>query len=285
MGGSQEQSDIPQPSEVRDSLIALADAEPVLEKLFHYRFKKGTELWGHNFGDLFLTAMSEITGDFDTAVKESGRVLAIRGQIVLATLSKLSLIAQHEDGTETVGKQDILTSGSPIRRVYLRPQAARATQEAINAIMRADAIVLGPGSLYTSVIPPLLIGDIRDAFLGSKAAKIFVMNIMTKAGETDGYKASDHLKALYGHFGGRPLSYCVVNRDGITEAQLKYYEQEGASPVAADKDVLSTMGCVVIEEAALDRTQKALARHDSLKLASSILDLITESKKAKGHAK
>lgn len=282
--GMQDQFDIPHSSDVRNCLIALADAEPVVGKLFNYRFKKGTELWGYNFGDLFLTAMSDVMGNFDKAVKESSKVLVVRGQVVPSTFSKVSLIAQHQNGAETVGKQNILNSASPIKRVYLRPQTARATQEAISAILKADAVIIGPGSLYTSVIPGLLVEGIKDALLTSKAIKIYALNIMTKADETDSYKASDHLGAISEHLGMNLINYCIVNKNQISEGQLKNYEQESASAVLFDRENMSKFGCKIVEDSLIDKTSK-LIRHDALKVAGIILDLITESKKSKGHAK
>lgn len=283
-GGIQDQFGMPQPSDIRECLIALADAEPVVEKLFHHRFKKGTELWGHNFGDLFLAAMTDITGDFDRAVKESSKVLAVRGNVVPSTLSKISLIAQHEDGTETVGRQNILNSLSPIKKAYLRPQLAKPTQEAVSALMRADAIVIAPGALYTNIAPGLLIEGIKEMILDSKAVKICVLNVMTKAGETDGYKASDHIKVIHNILGKNLIDYCIVNKEEIPKEALKDYEQEDASLVAIDKENLRQLGCIVVEEALIDKTSRFL-RHDAMKVAGIIVDLINESKKSKPHAK
>jgi len=283
-GSVQERFDLPPPMGVRECLIALADAEPVVGDLFHYRFKKGTELWGYNFGDLFLTAMSEIMGDFDKAVKESSRVLAIRGDVVLSTLANVSLIARHQDNTETIGKENILNSTSPIKKVYLRPQSAKATQEVTNAILRADAIVLCPGALYTELMPGLLVDGIKEGLLNSKAIKIYVLNIMTKATETDNYKASDHLKAINEHLGLNLVNYCIVNKDPITKEQTKRYEQEGASLVSVDKEELGRIGCKVVETPIIDKTSSFI-RHDPVKLAGIVLDLINESRRTKPHAK
>jgi uncharacterized cofD-like protein len=283
-GGLQEQFGAPQPSDIRECLIALADAEPVVEKLFHHRFKKGTELWGHNFGDLFLEAMADITGDFDRAVKESSRVLAVRGNVVCSTLSKISLIAQHQDGTETVGRQNILNNLSPIRKVYLRPQLAKPTQEAVSALIRADAIVIAPGALYTGIAPGLLIEGIKEAVLDSRAAKIFVLNIMTKAGETDGYRASDHIRVIHDILGKNLIDYCIINNQEISKEILKDYEQEGASLVAVDRENIRQSGCAIAEEAVIDRENR-LIRHDAMKIAGIIVDLIGEAKKSRPHAK
>lgn len=282
--GIGEQFGIPQPSDIRDCLVALADAEPVVGKLFNYRFKKGTELWGHNFGDLFLTAMSDIMGDFDKAVKESSKVLAVRGHVVPSTLSRVSLIAQHQDGTETVGKQNILDCLSPIKKVYIRPQLAKATEEAVDAIVKAEAVILGPSPLYTSVIPPLLVQGIKDALLASKAVKIYVLNIMTRAGETDNYKGSDHIRAINEHVGTDLINYCIANKGEIPGELLRNYEQEEASLVSVDKVGINKLGCSVIEEEVIDKASPFI-RHDALKVAGIVVDLINESRKAKPHAK
>lgn len=280
----QDQFDIPAPAGVRECLIALADAEPVVGKLFHYRFKKGTELWGYNFGDLFLTAMSEIMGDFDNAVKESGRVLAIRGQVVLSTLTEVSLIAHHEDQTETIGKENVLNSASPIKNVYIRPQSAKATQEVLDVISKADAVIFCPGSLYTELIPGLLVAGVKDAISRSKAIKLFVSNLMTKSSETDNYKTSDHLKAINEHLGMDLINYCIVNKSQISAEQLKRYEQEGAAVVPVDKDEIVKSGCKIIEEPLVDRASSFI-RHDTLKLAGIIFNLINESRRMKGHGR
>ncbi|MDD5450045.1 MAG: uridine diphosphate-N-acetylglucosamine-binding protein YvcK [Candidatus Omnitrophica bacterium] len=282
--GIQEPFDTPQSSDVRDCLIALADAEPVVGSLFNYRFKKGTELWGHNFGNLFLAAMSDIMGDFDKAIKESSKVLAVRGEVIPSTLSKISLIAQHEDGTETVGRQNILNSSSPIKTVYIRPQTAKATKEAVNAIMRAEAVIMAPGALFTNVVPGLLVEGIKEALSASKATKIYMMAIMTKAGETDNYKASDHLRVLSSYVGENLLDYCIANNGQISKEQMKNYEQEGSSPVPIDKEDAFKFGCKVVEAPLVDKASQKV-RHDSAKAASLTLDLLNESKRSRSHAK
>jgi uncharacterized cofD-like protein len=271
-------------SDIRECLIALADAEPVVGRLFHYRFKKGTELWGHNFGDLYLSAMSEIAGDFDKAVKESSRVLAVKGQVMLSTLRKVALIARHQDGSETIGKENILSSASRIKEVYLRPQTAEATQEAVSAILKADAVIIGPGGLYTSIMPGLLIEGIRKALITSSAPKIYIMNIMTVPGETDEYKANDHLRAVASHVGPKLVDYCVVNKDPVPQARMKSYEQEGAFPVEIDKKAITETMCGLIEWPLLDKKSDFI-HHDAAALAAVTMNLINESKKAKPHAR
>ncbi len=283
-GGAYDQISVSLPKSVRECLIALSDAGPVAGRLFEYRFKKGTELWGYNFGDLFLTAMSDITGDPDKAVKESSRVLAIRGQVVLSTLTKVSLIARHQDQTETIGIEDILNSMSPIKRVHIRPQSAKPTAEFMNAIARAEAVVICPGALYTKIMPTLLLDGVSGALVNSKAVKICVMNLMTNASETEGYKASDHLTAIHDHAAAKIIDYCIVNTADIQKESLKGYEQEGAAVVPPDKAMLESQGCKVLEGPFIDRNS-ALIRHDSLRLAGAISDLINEFRRTKVHVK
>lgn len=271
--------DVLPPGDIRNCLVALADAEPLMGRLFQFRFGEGTELKGHSFGNLFITAMSKVTGDFDAAIKESSKVLAIRGSVVPSTLDKVTLVAQHADGTESVGESQIPKALKPVKRIYLRPEKTRATQEAVEAIRKADAIVLGPGSLYTSIIPNLLVDRIHKEIISSKAVKLYVCNVMTQKGETDGYKASDHLRAIIDHTAAGIVDYCVVNTARIPDEILKRYEEEGARPVAADTENLKKMKCRTIE-AHIVRI-KDYARHDSGKLTRIIIDLIAGLKKAR----
>ncbi|MFH1848227.1 MAG: uridine diphosphate-N-acetylglucosamine-binding protein YvcK [Candidatus Omnitrophota bacterium] len=269
---------------IRKSLIALADAEPVVEKLFSYRFTKGTELWGYNFGNIFLDAMSGIAGNFDGAVKESSKVLAIRGKVILSTLSKVSIIAKRRDGTETIGKQQILHSASPIQQVHLRPQAAKVTMEAIYAIENADAIVFGPGNLYTNTIPNLLIDSIKSAVLSSRAAKIYMLNIMTVAGETDNCKASDHVRILGEQISPGLVQYCIANKAKVPEELLEKYRAEDSEPVAMDRENFKKLNCKIRAADLLDTT-KGFIRHDPSKTSRLIFSVIQESKRSKLYGK
>ena len=181
------------PGDIRNCLVALADAEPLMKQLFDYRFNSGGPLSGHNFGNLFIAAMSEIMGDFELAVKESSRVLLVRGEVLPATLDDCILGALLSGGREVLGETSVGTSTSRIDRVFLRPEGPKPLPEALRAISEADAIVLGPGSLYTSVMPNLLVDGMADAIASSKAVKIYVCNVMTEPGETQGYAAQEHL--------------------------------------------------------------------------------------------
>ena len=267
------------PGDIRNCLVALADAEPLMGKLFQFRFEGDGGLGGHSFGNLFIAAMTKVAGDFDTAIKESSKVLAIRGSVVPSTLSKAVLIARHADGSETVGESNIPKSASPIGKVYLRPGDCKPTEEAIEAVRKADAIVLGPGSLYTSIMPNLLVGTIHKEIIASKAIKVYVCNVMTQKGETDGYKASDHLRAIIDHTAPGIVNYCIVNTAKIPAEMLKRYRSEGSYPVIADPENLKKLKTKAVEAHII--STKDYVRHDAVRLSKIIVDLVASLRKAK----
>jgi uncharacterized cofD-like protein len=221
--------------------------------------------------------MSKVTGDFDMAIKESSKVLAIRGSVVPSTLDKVTLVARHQDGSESVGESNIPKALKPINRISLKPSGSKPTQEAIEAIRKADAIVLGPGSLYTSIMPNLLVEKLYKEIVNSKAIKMYVCNVMTQKGETDGYKASDHLRAIVEHTAPGIVDYCIVNTAKIHDAILERYKGEGASQVAADPENIKKLKCKAIEAHIVK--VKDYVRHDSEKLAKMIVDLVNSLKK------
>ena len=204
------------PGDIRNCLVALADSESLMTELFNYRFKGNGPLAGHSFGNLFIAAMSDITGDFDLAVKRSSDVLAIRGRVLPATCDDCVLGAILEDGRRVLGESVLATCDSPISRVFLEPGDCKPLPEALRAIDEADAIVLGPGSLYTSVIPNLLVPGMADAIATSKAVKIYVCNVMTEAGETTGYTAQRHLAAIRNHAGDEVVDWVIVSNSPIS---------------------------------------------------------------------
>ncbi len=267
------------PGDIRNCLVALADAEPLMARLFQFRFQEGSELEGHSFGNLFITAMTKVTGDFDQAVKESSKVLAIRGSVVPSTLEKVTLAAEHIDGSETVGESNIPQSESPIKRVHLRPVNCKPTDEAIEAIRKADVIILGPGSLFTSIMPNLLVGRLYQEVLESRAIKIYVCNVMTQKGETDYYKASDHVKTIINHTAPGIVDYCIVNTAKIPEAMFEKYKSENSYPVMSDSENIKKLKCKVIEAHLVSASD--YVRHDSSKLAKIIMDLVSSLKKAR----
>lgn len=276
-GRLREQFDILPPGDIRNCLVALADAPELMRKLFQFRFDKNSEFGGHNFGNLFITVMTQLTGDFDKAVKESSRVLAIRGQVIPSTLNKVVLVARYKDGSTVKGEALIPKKHLPIEKVYLESldgEKLSPNPDAIKAIEQAQIIVLGPGSLYTSIIPNLLIKEITEAIVNSEAIKVYVSNIMTQYGETDNYTASDHLKSLIDHTHPKLVDYCIVNTAPIPLQMLKRYEKENSFPVVADVERIKEMGYHVVEEDLVKITE--FVRHDSDKLAHVILGLIEE---------
>jgi uncharacterized cofD-like protein len=259
------------PGDIRNCLVAMADIEPLMEKLFQYRFTGSSNLAGHNFGNLFITAMTEITGDFEVAIKESSKVLAVRGQVLPATTENVILMAELTDGRIVTGESEIPKAKTPIKRVFLEPCHCKPVTEAVVALQEADIIILGPGSLYTSVIPNLLVADIAEAVRSSKAVKVYVCNAMTQAGETDNYSASRHLKAIIDHAGPGLVDIALVNTETISADILKRYAEEGAKPVRVDLDAITSLGITPL--AAQIITKSNYIRHDAAKLAQIILGL------------
>ena len=263
---------IPPPGDIRNTLVALANTEPLMEQLFQYRFDWGEGLEGHSFGNLFIAAMTDITGDFEEAIRTSSQVLAVRGQVLPSTLTSVTLRAEYVDGSTTIGESLIPRSGKVISRLQLEPKDCEPVEEAIDAIGNADAIILGPGSLYTSVLPNLLVRGIRYAIRKSSATKIYICNVMTQAGETDGYKASDHVRALLDHVGPGLIDYVIVNTAPIPDKLLERYRQEGAVPVEPDVTAIRALGITPITAPVISMTD--LVRHDPEKLAEVISQVL-----------
>lgn len=259
------------PGDIRNCLVALADSESLMTELFNYRFKGNGPLAGHSFGNLFIAAMSDITGDFDLAVKRSSDVLAIRGRVLPATCDDCVLGAILEDGRRVLGERVLATCDSPISRVFLEPGDCKPLPEALRAIDEADAIVLGPGSLYTSVIPNLLVPGMADAIATSKAVKIYVCNVMTEAGETTGYTAQRHLAAIRNHAGDEVVDWVIVSNSPISRHLREKYLAEGAEPVRYDADELRAMGVGVVEASVASETD--IVRHDPMGLALTVAEV------------
>jgi uncharacterized cofD-like protein len=267
------------PGDIRNCLVALADNESTMAELFQYRFNEGDGLSGHSFGNLFLAAMCGIAGDFDSAIKESSRVLAIRGRVLPSTLSDVALEATLADGSVVCGETAISQSSSPIASVRLIPENCEPLDEAIEAILGADAIILGPGSLYTSVMPNLLVPGIAEAVEHSMAFKIYVCNIMTQPGETDGMTAADHARALLRGTGRQVFDYVLVNVEQ-PHRLLKRYESERAFQVRPDVKAVSALGVTPIYGKFVSETQ--LVRHDADRLAQSLMKLIDDKMEGRG---
>lgn len=278
-GRLRQQFDIVAPGDIRNCLVALANEETMMRELFQYRFKQDTEFSGHSFGNLFITAMTQVMGDFEKAVKESSKVLSIRGRVLPSTLEKVVLVAEHKDGRVTEGEASIPKAGSPIKKIFIRPHEASAAPDAVRAIQEAELIVLGPGSLYTSVIPNLLIREIRDAVVGARVTKIYVCNVMTQPGETDHFRASDHVRELAAHTHPKILDACIVNVGKIPQAMLEKYAVENSVPVEADSGNIRDFGYDVIEEDLVNAADHV--RHDADKLARIIANLLNLEKHAR----
>lgn len=264
------------PGDIRNTLVALADTEPLMEALFQYRFSVGNGLEGHSFGNLFITAMHQIAGDFEQAVRQSSKVLAIRGRVLPSTLESVVLRAVYQDGTEIRGESLIPQKNKRIGRVYLEPPDAQPVEAALEAIDTADAILLGPGSLYTSVIPNLLVQGLADRIRASAALRIYICNVMTQPGETDGYDAFDHLRAILEHGGPGLVHYCLLNTAAIPQHVAKRYEDQGAYPVEANTAKIREMGIVPVLRPLIDESNQA--RHHPQKLAEAVMELVRTKK-------
>jgi uncharacterized cofD-like protein len=259
------------PGDVRNCLVALADDEAMVTDLFRYRFTEGEGLSGHSFGNLFLAAMSGITGNFDRAIKESSRVLNIVGRVLPATLGVVRLCAELDDGTIVEGESKISATHRPIKRVFFDPPAVSPLDEVIAAIRDADAIVLGPGSLFTSVAPNFLVSRIAREVADAHAVKMYVCNVMTQPGETDGMTAADHVEALLANAGEHVCDYVIVN-DEPPSRLLAAYAEEGQVPVEPDLDRISALGVEPVPAAVIGETETV--RHDSDKLATVVLGIV-----------
>src|SRR3989338_1484998 len=269
-GRLRDELDILPPGDIRNCLVALADAEPLIRNLFQYRFQEGEGLKGHSFGNLFITALSMVTGDFEKAIRESSKVLAIRGRVLPSTLDKVTLVGQFKDGSTAEGETSITAVRKPLRRIQLKPENARATEEVIEALETAELIIMGPGSLYTSIIPNLLIKDIRDGILESDAYKIFVINVMTQPGETEHFTAADHIQTLIEHTDPRIVDACFVNVQKIPKELLDKYHEKESFPVENNISKIKSMWYEIIGREVLKLDEQI--RHDPVKLAKALFD-------------
>ena len=263
---------MPPPGDLRNCLVALADDESLMSQLFQYRFPDVGGLQGHSFGNLFLAALAEVTGDFARAVQESTHVLKVRGRVLPSSLDDLVLHAQLEGGDQVSGESTITAAERLPRRVWLTPAAPRPLPQVIAAIAGADLVVLGPGSLYTSVIPNLLIAEVRDAIKDTRAWVVYVCNVMTQSGETDGYTAGDHLDALYRHGLTGLVDVVLVNDAPVSDDVAANYRRFGARPVAVDERRLKEQGVKVIHAAMA--TESGVVRHDSASLTQALLRVL-----------
>ena len=264
------------PGDIRNCLEALANTEPLMRQLMHYRFTEGS-LAGQSFGNLFLAALNGISPSFDEAVARMSQVLAITGRVLPVTTADVQLEAQLENWDRVVGESNIFyckkREARRIQKVRLLPEHPRALPCALEAIAQADMIVFGPGSLYTSIIPNLLVDGIVDTVRRSDALKVYVANVMTQDGETEGYTLSDHIRAMFQHAGGGGLfSLCLVNDAIIPPDLVASYAQEGAEPLRLDRPACQGLGVEVVARP-LVSLEGGLVRHDPRRLAAALLDL------------
>jgi uncharacterized cofD-like protein len=261
------------PGDIRNCLAALADEEKLLTELFQYRFRAGDGLTGHSFGNLFLTAMSEVTGDLEQAIAASSKVLAVRGQVLPATLTDVCLWAELEDGRYIEGESNITQAQGTILKIGCIPANPPALPRALAAIAEADYIILGPGSLYTSVIPNLLVPEIVEAIAQQQVPRVYICNVMTQLGETDDYTVSDHIRAIDQAVGDRRLFDAVLVQKKSPSAQsLIRYAQEDSYPVPFDRDAVMRLGRrVILANVMHEDPETGLVRHDSDRLARILL--------------
>jgi len=274
--------DVLPPGDIRNCMVALSQDEALLSRLFQYRFNSGRGLKGHSFGNLFLTALTHVIGDFPEAVKASCDVLKIAGRIYPSTAAQVGLEATLADGTRVVGETRISRSRQRIKTVRLIPHGAPPLEATLAAIASADLITLGPGSLFTSVVPNLLVAGISKAIRHSPALKAYFVNLMWQPGETMEFRASDHIRAIHRHAGGKLLDYAVVNVRPITAALKKRYARERAMPVENDVDRIMRMGIKVMAGNLLQRTEHV--RHDPDQIGAMIIRLAREGRQARRKA-
>ena len=269
-GRLREEMGILPPGDIRNCIAALADDDDLVTKLFQYRFKSGEGLGGHSFGNLFLTALCAITGDMVNAVRESSKVLSIRGRVLPSTLDDMRLAAEMEDGTIIKGESMIPEAHLKIKRLFTIPENCKPLDEAIEAIKEADLIILGPGSLYTSVIPNLLIKEISKEVAQSKADKIYICNIMTQPGETDEYSVSQHLKAIIDHCGYEKIVDAILINDSLPDTLAEKYYAANSFPVQIDENKIKELGVEIISHRLIEDSKEGYVRHSSNRLSRAI---------------
>lgn len=265
------------PGDIRNCIMALANTEPTMEQLLNYRFTEGS-LTGQSFGNLFLAAMNGISGSFDEAVQRMGDVLAITGRVLPVTNQNVYLEAEFDNGSRTLGESKIFyakkINDCRIRQVRLVPEHPQALQDSIDAILQADIIVIGPGSLYTSIIPNFLVDGICEAIRASGAVREYILNIMMQDGETDGYTGEDHVRALLEHAGGGVIDVCIANNAPVPEKWLTPYRQEGVGQIELDREKIEALG-VALREFPLCLPGRYI-RHDPDALSRAILSVWNE---------
>ena len=281
-GRLRKELNMPPPGDIRNCIVALSEDEALLSQLFRHRFQKGSGLEGHSFGNLFLAALTSITSDFSEAVRLSSEILLTRGRIYPATTSHVELEAAMEDGSHVRGETNITASKGRIRELYLLPPDAKPMPETLEAIERADLITIGPGSLFTSLIPNLLVKGIAQSIVNSNAIKVFICNLMTQANESLGLTAADHIRALNRHAQARIFDYAFINQTTVSAAMKAKYALEGASQIVTDVDAIEGLGvCPVMGDYV---EEGEVARHATDRVAGDLMQLIAQAP-VSGHSR
>jgi uncharacterized cofD-like protein len=262
------------PGDIRNCMVALSQDEALLGRLFQYRFHEGRGLRGHSFGNLFLTALTHVTGDFAEAVRVSGEVLAIRGRIFPTTLENVSLEAVMTDGKVVLGETRIAKSKKKIRRLSLRPRRVRPLPEVLEAINQANLILVGPGSLYTSILPNLLVSGVAEAIEKSSATRVYVANLMTQPGETQGYSLADHVRVIYSHTRRKLFDWVVASNQRISPEVALRYRRRGAEPVGVDIQDLQRIGVRCLLDNLLE--EHGVVRHNAARISQLLIEEFVE---------
>src|ERR1700726_2369236 len=270
------------PGDIRNCIVALSEDEALLSQLFRHRFAKGSGLEGHSFGNLFLAALTSITKDFSEAVRLSSEILVTRGHIHPATTSNIELEALMEDGTRVRGETKITASKGRIQELFLVPPNVEPLPQTLEAIARADIISIGPGSLFTSLIPNLLVHGIADAIVESPVTKVYICNLMTQANESLGLTAADHIRALNRHAHRQLFDYALINRTPVSDQLKAKYELEGACQIVADLDAIEALGVIPVLGDYLE--EAGVARHNTNKVAQDLMQLAAQEPRSKGES-
>lgn len=270
------------PGDIRNCIVALSEDEALLSQLFQHRFAKGSGLEGHSFGNLFLAALTSITHDFSEAVRLSSEILLTRGHIHPATTSNIELEALMEDGTRVRGETNITASKGRIHELFLVPPNVEPLPQTLDAIARADIISIGPGSLFTSLIPNLLVRGIAEAIVSSPAVKVYICNLMTQANESLGLTAADHIRALNRHAHQQIFDYALINRTPVSNELKAKYALEGACQIVADLEAIEALGVIPVLGDYLE--EAGVARHNTTRVATDLIQFTTRSARAKRNA-
>lgn len=268
---------IPSPGDIRNVIAALSYAEPDMEKMFQYRFDTG-EISGHPVGNLMIAAMADIHGDFSTAVKVMSKILNVRGTVLPTTNDIATLNARMTDNKIIRGESSITGYGGKIDEVYITPKTVKPTQDVLDAIEESDYIIIAPGSLYTSIMPNIVIKGIAEKIVESSAKKIYVANVMTQHGETDGYTVSDHVEAINKHIGKNVIDLVIANSKEIEHDVLEHYHESKQDKVVLDKEIMEKQGIKVISDEDVVIIEKGVVRHNNKKIAELIYEYILEDK-------